>query len=107
MTSVNNTAIVAIGAAWKARTGHYEPPLTTLTDQTQLTIQANGDGTTKKFEVVHSLAKVPTAVVLTGSDTVSKKSSVITRDATKVYVTFKVAPVAGTNNVNFTGMAAY
>jgi hypothetical protein len=107
MASVNATAIAAVNTAWDARTGAYTPPVSRLTDQTQLTLTANGDGTTKSFNVNHSLSKVPSTVVMTPGNGPSAAKHTVRVDATKVYVDFTVAPVVGTGNVTFTGMAAY
>lgn len=107
MAADNATTLGTINTAWKGRTGAVHPALSVLTDQTQLTLTASGDGTTKKFEVAHSLSKRPVVVVMEPQDEVSQASHTVTADATKVYVTFKTAPAEGVDNINFTGVAMY
>lgn len=105
--ATNTSTLGTLDTAWKGRTGAYTPPIGVLTDQTQLTLTASGDGTTKAFNIAHSLAKVPTVVVMTGQNAASLASHKTTVDGTKVYITYKVAPVSGSSNISLIGMAAY
>jgi len=59
----------------------------------------SGDGTTTTFKIAHGLASVPTTYYVEAASADAAGEKYVTADATYLYVIFKTAPPAGTNNV--------
>jgi hypothetical protein len=107
MATQNGSTLSTIGTAWKGRASAPAPQLRRLTKQAAINFQTNGNGSTKVFNIPHGLDKWPAVHVLEYGHADSNAPHTDTYTATNIVVTFATAPQAGTNNVKFTGMAAY
>lgn len=67
------------------------------------TATASGDGTTKTFNVAHSIGAVPSVAFIICSSLVN--TFTFTYDATNIIVVFTAAPGSGTNNIIFSWSA--
>src|SRR5690349_1159287 len=103
MATINGSTLSTIGTAWKGRATAPVPELQLLTKQTAINFQTNGNGSTKVFNIPHSLDKWPRAYVLKYGHADSNAAHTVTATSTNLVVTFTTAPPAGTNNVKYTG----
>ena len=59
----------------------------------------NGDGVTTQFMIPHSLASMPSKILVTPGSSDANGALYVTADSTYIYVNYATAPPTGTNNV--------
>lgn len=107
MATQNGSTLSTIETAWKGRAAAPAPALVVGTKQVAINYQTNGNGVLKVFTFTHGLDKYPRWVIAEYGHADSNAPLKWTASATNLTVTFVTAPQAGTNNVKFSGCAAY
>ena len=65
----------------------------------------SGDGSTTQFAIEHDLVSTPSKVLVTPMSSDAAGDFYVTADATYIYVNYKTAPAAGTDNVKLSWYA--
>lgn len=65
----------------------------------------SGDGTTTQFTIAHGLVNTPNKVLVTPMSADAAGDFYVTADATNIYVNYKTAPSAGTDNIKLSWYA--
>lgn len=79
--------------------GSYSMGYTNYLKKNSGTATFSGNGTTTQFTIAHGLVNTPNKVLVTPMSIDASGDFYVTADATNIYVNYKTAPPAGTDNV--------